>query len=188
MLTLLLVSLSAIRQKRARIECDNNLKQIALGLRLSATNQHGLFPMQVGTNRDGSPLIPKGGAAEYWIQTMGRGVKPKILVCPSDTRRPARSLAELKNDNISYFMGLDIDETRPLMLLAGDRNLTVNRVPVKSGLLIVTTNDMLGMTEKLHGDSVNIALVDGSVQIVGRARLKVFSAGFGNITNHLLIP
>ena len=57
----------------------------------------------------------------------------RILVCPSDTRRPARDFsfspdggflnAAYRNQSVSYFLGLDSHVSAPDSILAGDRNL-----------------------------------------------------------------
>jgi len=72
------------------------------------------------------------------LRQMGVGfrlVTPKFLVCPADKRKPATNFPSLTIQNVSYFLGLDADESRPQMTLAGDRNLTTNGVPVGPGLV-----------------------------------------------------
>ena len=49
---------------------------------------------------------------------------PKILICPADTRTAATNFAALQNANISYFVGVDADYSKPMSLLAGDGNLS----------------------------------------------------------------
>jgi hypothetical protein len=50
---------------------------------------------------------------------------PKILVCPADKQRVAavRFTPQLNNGNLSYFVGIDAEETEPNRFLAGDRNI-----------------------------------------------------------------
>ena len=113
---------------------------------------------------------------------------PKVLVCPADTRSAAPTFAVLNNFNISYFVGADATDTFPQSLLAGDRNLMTNGVPVGSGSLVLTTNVTLGWTAALHHHSGNVVLGDGSVQQFTSARLQEQSAHSGLATNRLLIP
>ena len=113
---------------------------------------------------------------------------PKVLVCPADTRTAARSFAALSNVNISYFVGLDAADAFPQMLLAGDRNLTTNGVPVGTGLLVLTTNVTLGWTAAMHKNSGNAVLGDGSVQPFTNPRLQDQAAHSDVATNRLLIP
>ncbi len=185
---LLAVSLTSSRERRARLRCVENLKQMGLAFRTFATDHGDLFPMQGWTNRDGSLLVPENGAAACFLTMTNDLSSPKVLVCPADTRNPARRFAGLKNENISYFLGLDADETRPQMLLAGDRNLSLNSKPVKSGLLAVTTNDVLGLTAELHGFAANVVLADGSVQQFSPGRLRTELLQSGAATNRFLVP
>ena len=109
---------------------------------------------------------------------------PNVLVCPSDTRTAALNFSVLSNANVSYFVGLDALDTFPELLLAGDRNLMTNGVPVGSGLLVLTTNVTLGWTATMHKNNGNVVLGDGSVQMMTSGRLSD-SAGSAN---RLLIP
>jgi hypothetical protein len=110
--------------------------------------------------------------------------KPRILVCPADHREPASSSQSLADSNVSYFVNLDADETRPQVLLAGDRNLSVNGAPAQSGLLTLTTNDHLSWTGELHRGVGNVAMGDASVQNVTSERLSSSIGG----TNRLAVP
>ena len=113
---------------------------------------------------------------------------PKVLVCQADNRSAAPTFAVLNNFNISYFVGADATDTFPQSLLAGDRNLMTNGVPVGSGLLVLTTHVTVGWTAALHNHSGNVVLGDGSVQQFTSARLQEQSAHSGVATNRLLIP
>ena len=57
------------------------------------------------------------------------GQAPIILICPADERKPASSFSNLANTNISYFVGVDANDTYPQALLGGDRNLGPGTVP-----------------------------------------------------------
>ena len=113
---------------------------------------------------------------------------PKVLVCPADNRKAALIFSVLSNVNISYFVGANAADTLPQSLLAGDRNLTTNSVPLGTGLLDLTTNVTVGWTAALHKHSGNVVLGDGSVQQFTNARLQEQSAHSGVATNRLLIP
>src|SRR5881392_3561756 len=96
----------------------------------------------------------------------------RILVCPADTRKPAKSFSTLRNTNISYFLGLDADETQPSSWLAGDRNLTTNGVPLQGGMVDILPNSVVGWTHKMHRGAGNVAQGDGSVQQTTTSRLR----------------
>jgi hypothetical protein len=113
---------------------------------------------------------------------------PLVLSCPADMRKPASNFSSLTASNISYFVGLNSAENYPQTLLAGDRNLTTNGIPVRPGLLAVTTNTVLGWSAEMHKHSGNLALGDGSVQPATDGTLKEFSRHQELGTNWLAIP
>ena len=106
----------------------------------------------------------------------------------TSNRNPAPSIAVLSNANISYFLSLDAPDALPQSLLAGDRNLMTNGVPVGNGLLVLTTNLTVGWTRALHVNSGNVVLRDGSVQQAPGTRLADQPAHSAVETNRLLIP
>jgi hypothetical protein len=97
--------------------------------------------------------------------------RPRILRCPSDNRTAAPSFDELANTNLSYFVGVDAQETRPQMLLAGDRNLT-NGLPRPMGVMGMEPDRPLGWTAEMHVEQGNVGLSDGSVQQMNTAVLR----------------
>ena len=112
---------------------------------------------------------------------------PKILVCPADDRTPAASFARLKNQNVSYFVGLDAEETRPQMLLTGDRNVT-NGIAPEHSILKLVPDQPAGWTEALHNGVGNIGLADGSVQQVSIPGLQQMLKHTGDSTNRVALP
>ena len=48
-----------------------------------------------------------------------------MLVCPADLRPPAGNFAALQNTNVSYFVGVTADYSKPASILAGDGNLVL---------------------------------------------------------------
>ena len=117
----------------------------------------------------------------------------RILVCPSDKeRRMAPDFSAFGPENLSYFLGLEGDETIPESILGGDRNLTTNGVDVGPGQLRLGTNINAGFSGKIHNQAGNLLLGDGSVQQVtsGRFQETVITAAVAstNATNRLLIP
>jgi prepilin-type N-terminal cleavage/methylation domain-containing protein len=180
-------ALTKARAKRERIACVGNLKQIGLSFRIFAVGHNNWFPMAGWTNGNepaGASALP----AHYYRMMSNELSTAKILWCPSDTRKPATNWSGFSTANVSYFIGLEAQETFPQMLLAGDRNLTVNGTPVLPGLLGVTTNMALGWGADMHRHCGNIALGDGSVQQLTdtRSRSQVAQSGAG--TNWLAVP
>ena len=175
--------------------CDNNLKTVGLSLRFFSTDNGGQFPWEISTNQGGTAEIPQD-AANVWRQYAAISNElstPKIVVCPQDgERRMANNFRTLANTNLSYFLGLLANEENPETILAGDRNLTINRAPVAPGLLQLGTNQHVGFSMKIHKNMGNILLGDGSVQQVTgpRFRQAVVAAAVAstNAVNRLLIP
>jgi hypothetical protein len=114
-------------------------------------------------------------------------VFPKLLICPTDVRRPAIDFVSLRNSNISYFIGVDATESFPSTVLTGDRNIT-NGVIHTNGILEITSNSIVGWTEKMHNRQGNIGLSDGSVQHVSTEKLRQHVAESGVATNRLAFP
>jgi prepilin-type processing-associated H-X9-DG protein len=125
---------------------------------------------------------------------------PKIVVCPSDSRTEATTFASNvvvnannknvvpfnNNKNVSYFVGIEADETRPQCFLSGDRNIvdpisTPARVDTKTAVITAlgtnhnsTPSPGTGAyyTNTMHNLQGNVAMGDGSVQQFSSARLK----------------
>ncbi len=185
---MLLPALANAKGKAQRINCVNNLKQVGLAYRLFSTDNQDLFPMSLGTNQGGTKeLIPSSPAYVHFQVLSNELSVPKVLVCPADTRIAAPEFRSLRNANLSYFIGLDAEETRPQMLLAGDRNLTNGLAP-SGGILLLTPDRVAGWTQELHRGSGNVALADGSVQQVSSARLNEQLRNSQDPTNRIQLP
>lgn len=161
---LLLPALAKAKSKAKRINCMNNLKQVGLGFRLFSNDHDDLFPMALSTNKGGTMEFAAGASVFRHFQAISNElVNPKVLACPEDNRSPATSFRNLENANVSYFVGLDADETKPQRLLSGDRNLSINGVPIATGLISIKKGDEVEWTREMHNGAGNIGLSDGSV-------------------------
>jgi hypothetical protein len=184
---LAICALAGAKATSRGICCNCRLKQIGLAFRIFASDHYGAFPMNISTN--------KGGSREYvseifrHFQILSNELStPKILACPADTRRPASGFAVLSNANISYFLGLDAKDSESQVLLAGDRSLMTNNVPVRSGLLELTTNLTAGWTSRMHNHAGNGLFGDGHVDALSNNRLQEQLINSGVATQRLLIP
>lgn len=124
---------------------------------------------------------------------------PKVCLCPSDDRPvgsiptdfinlPPSNTAAFNNGTVSYFVGADADETRPKMLLAGDRNLLMSGTAVGTGLAIFGTNTPVGWSAKMHNGKGTILFADGGVQRTLPSSLQTFLSNTGTNVNRLLMP
>ena len=158
--------------KRDRLRCVNQLKQVGLAFRIWANDTDDKFPMQVPAQKGGSMEAIQDGQPYRHFKAIAKELnKAKLLACPGDDREVAEDFDKLKNANVSYFVGLDADETKPQMLLAGDRNIT-NGVAPKKGILELSDKPASGWTEAIHNFAGNVGLADGSVQEATTAALR----------------
>jgi prepilin-type processing-associated H-X9-DG protein len=98
------------------------------------------------------------------------------------------SWRELNNQNVSYFVGLDASAENPRTILSGDDNFEIGGVPVKSGLLEISSNMPIAWSAARHKFGGNIGLADGSVQSVDNIGLSKLLDQSGLATNRLAIP
>ena len=143
---------------------------------------------------------PQGSAGVFGIfQCMSNELStPKILYCPSEyeSRQAASTFSMVipsgsanaipyTNDlNVSYFVGVDAQDTYPGMFLTGDHNLGNGNPPTTSftpGNYFVslgtnfqtsTLNTTVGWLDNLHSKQGNVGLADGSVQGFSKNRLQ----------------
>jgi prepilin-type processing-associated H-X9-DG protein len=188
---LVLPGMARAKQKAMRIQCTDNLKQFGLAFRTRAINGGAAFSAEASTNREVALGSTTSGEAFRYFQVMSNGLgNPKLLVCPADTRVPAKDFGPgFSNANLSYFMSLDAEETYPGMFLSGDRNLT-NGLPIQKGILLLTPNRPVGWTRELHDRQGNVGLADGSVQGLTSSRLGSGTVGplAAGMTNRLAMP
>jgi hypothetical protein len=129
-LALLLILQPRHRKAWHRIACVFNLNEIGAAYRVWSNDHGDKFPANTPvTNGGWSDLLSYTNASTYgcWMnyRTMSKefGQNTLILVCPADERKPADNLTNLANFNISYFVGVDANDTYPQAILGGDRNL-----------------------------------------------------------------
>jgi hypothetical protein len=174
-----------------RASCQNNLKQIGDAFRTWADDHDDEYPMSVSITNGGSMEWRAGGNMLKHFQVMSNELNnPKVLLCPSDDRGLPRDddFADLSNENISYYVGLDADAMFPTLWLAGDRNLVTNGEDVVPGLADITTSMTAGWSAKMHDGEGNLLLADGSVQQVASRELKGFAQRSGTNLIRLAVP
>jgi prepilin-type N-terminal cleavage/methylation domain-containing protein len=208
---MLLPALARAKARAQRINCVNNLKQVGLAFRTWALDNGDLYPMKVGVASGGAQEAVgfRNLAAGNAMRGVGLmfGVMsnelstPKILMCPAEyetIRQASTTFASsitasanqvpFTNDlNVSYFVGVDAQDTFPQMLLTGDHNLgTGANPPVTPYLAAPSTgtafqalgtnfpanNTLVGWLDNMHAKQGNIGLADGSVQQYSRSRLQ----------------
>ena len=155
--------------KAQRLYCVNNLHQTGLAFHDFAHTHQDRFPMQVSTNDGGSLEYVQAAdrmAGEFYfsyrhfLPLSNDLVVPKVLGCPTDTRRPTNSFANLKNDNLSYFVAGTPEFGNPNSALAGNRNVA----PSFGSIAHVGGYRRLLWTEELHRFKGNVLFGDGHVE------------------------
>ena len=171
-----------------RIACVSNLKQIGLAFRMWSNDNGEKFPMQssvFSTNGGSMEFNFTGEVWRHYLVLSNELSNPKILVCPMDSQnrqKVADWQSFTNNSHLSYFVGLDADETKPQSILSGDRNLTATIKPAR-GVLNLTATDRLEWTKDIHKQMGNVGLGDGSVQQVTTPSLnKQLQAAFLSTT------
>jgi prepilin-type N-terminal cleavage/methylation domain-containing protein len=214
---LLLPALARAKAKAQRISCANNLKQVGLAFRTWAIDHESSNPMALPRASEGASE-DVGVRVVSAIQGTSKGVSkmflcmsnelstPKILYCPSEfdtggaTPRQAATtfggvaaanqIPYLSDLNVSYFIGVDVDESFPQMLLTGDHNIGGNGNPPTSAYAAVSVASenkffvSLGTNfntaanvgpawlDAGHSKQGNVGLGDGSVQGWNRLKLQ----------------
>ena len=180
------------RPSRApRIVCVNNLKQDSLAFLMWAGDHNGKFPMEVSIANGGTMELAATGDVVATFRVMSNILTtPKILFCPADANHVlAKDFgANYTIKNISYFIGLDADTNRSKTFLTGDDNFAVGGVPVKSGLLEISTNAPITWTAARHKFAGNIGFPDGSVSQTDDKLLVQKLIETGVATNRLALP
>ena len=87
-----LIELNKQRRLAKRICCNCNLKQVGLSFRTWALDHKENYPMNVTTDAGGSMECFDTGETFRHFEIMSNDLStPVILVCPQDSRRPAKA-------------------------------------------------------------------------------------------------
>jgi prepilin-type N-terminal cleavage/methylation domain-containing protein len=213
---MLLPALAKAKARASRIKCVSNLKQVGLGFRIFANENDDLYPYRATNLRNptmGTTIQSNSTSAYAWehFQVLSNEIQnAKIILCPADRNRqntaaedflnagtqtpksPGSSSLSLsasgrRNESISYFVGLEADESRPQSLLAGDRSMATSEGvacytngTATTGIAINSVGaGQVNQDSKwsdlpannLHDFQGNICLGDGSVQQMNGTKL-----------------
>jgi prepilin-type N-terminal cleavage/methylation domain-containing protein/prepilin-type processing-associated H-X9-DG protein len=168
-----------------------------------ATSQGGGAKSHIGSRVVGNTQTTSKGVFGMFLVLSNEINNPKILYCPSEfetQRTPSSSFADASaqngantvpftNDlNVSYFIGVDSQDTVPNSFLAGDHNMGDNANPPTSLFMAasgspsrpfislgtnaqVPTTGGPGWMDNGHQKQGNVLLGDGSVQSLSRNKL-----------------
>jgi len=172
LVALLLPALTKAQQQGRRAQCVSQLRQMGIAFQNFAHDHNSQFPMAVPANAGGTLETAMNALrldGQFYfsfrhLQALSNElVTPRILICPADTRSPGLSFSVLTNENVSYFVGINADYSRPNSILAGDRNVT-NDWAAAGALARLGGNFSLRWTAELHQFKGNLLFSDGHVE------------------------
>jgi prepilin-type N-terminal cleavage/methylation domain-containing protein len=171
--SLLLPALSAAKMKAKHTHCMNNLKQVGVGLRAWAHDNDGKFPWFVDMTDGGSKDSPEW--VDHFRACSNELVTTKILICPLEKEKTIAPSWETAAGlpNVSYFVGLTADESKPQSMLSGDGNIIGG-----GGGLNLSWNPFVGGSieavweNTLHMRRGHILLADGGVHRMSTGELQ----------------
>ncbi|HAO80978.1 MAG TPA: hypothetical protein DCQ92_18815 [Verrucomicrobia subdivision 3 bacterium] len=180
---LLLPALAMSKKKSSKLSCVTILKQCGLAFRMWEGDNNDKMPMDVPMANGGTKEFVTGADTFRHFQVMSNELStPRILVCPNDDRISAVNFVQLKNTNVSYFVGLEANDASPQRFLDGDRNLTGASEP-QNGILKLVPGGPIGWTSAIHNNQGNVGLADGSVQQYSSSALREALRNSGDPTN-----
>lgn len=171
LLVAFLPMLARSRARSSKISCTSCLKQVGLAYRMYAGDHNDTYPFALAMASGGTMELSNSPQVFRHFQAMSNElVSPRILLCPEDRNRKKVApnqwgiigFENLSNGNLSYFVGLDADESKSERLLSGDRNITGGTL--SNGFLrLLKPSTPAGWTSEIHPNAGNVGLADGSV-------------------------
>jgi len=157
------------KTRTRQVDCLSQLRQVGIAHHAFAHDHNGKFPFQVSVREGGTlELIQNVGgtvqtAFQHFRALSNDLITPRVLTCPADKRTRADSFSEFRNENLSYFVSVTSDYSRPDEVLSGDRNI---RLDGESSLSVMrfTANSHVAWTGELHEYDGNLLFTDTHVE------------------------
>ena len=190
------------------IDNDGNMPQTLAESQGGASSDVGvrsITAQQRLVNATSGAITGSRGVSMMFLCMSNELSTPKILFCPAEYESSYRQVASTfagvnvgtannvlyTNDlNVSYFLGVDAQETSPQMFLTGDHNVGGNDNPPTTAYCYMTgpttttgtpyvwlgtnftVNKGPAFTAQQHDKQGNVGLADGSVQGWSRSRFQ----------------
>jgi prepilin-type N-terminal cleavage/methylation domain-containing protein len=199
---LLLPGLAKAKSRGHRTACVSNLKQLSLGFRLWANDNDSRYPWHLEPSDGGTKTVTE--AWRHFAVISNEIVTPRVLHCASDDGKKVAEnfsaatagMQTLKNDAVSFALGTESTEDRPMMHIVTDRNLigvehgSCTPAAIAGVITILPPAISSKWDKKIHEYAGNMALTDGSGQQYTQSGLRTHlaSAGDPNYSNCILKP
>lgn len=159
----LLPRLVKLTHHNGEVYCLMNVRDINVAFAMWSSDHDGKFPMELSvTNGGAMEAAATGNAAGCFLAMSNALGSPRILICPVDkTHVAVTNFNELNNSHVSYFIGVDASRGNAEGILTGDANLAIGGVPVRSGLLALSTNTPVAWTTARHPYGGTLGYTDG---------------------------
>jgi len=169
---MLLPALLPPQRRISHIGCVNDLKEVGLAYRIWSGDNNDKYPFAISVTNGGTMEVADQAWQTFAVMSNVLST-PKVLTCPDDMARTQATTFgnDFPSNHISYFVGLDGDDTHPLGILSGDDNLAVGGIRMRTGIFTANTNSPPLWTTDRHVNYGNLGLGDGSVQQVTPAGL-----------------
>lgn len=200
--SLLFPGLAKAKSRGNRTSCMSNQKQLSLGFRLWSDDNDFRYPWQLDPADGGTKTIKE--AWKHFAVISNEIVTPRVLHCASD---PDKKIAEtllngdmgfhtLKDDAVSFAVGTEADQNRPMMHIVADRNAIgadhgdCTPAAIDDVITILKPTGISRWDRTIHEYAGNMALTDGSGQQFTQSALKAHlaTAGDPNMSNCILKP
>jgi competence protein ComGC len=189
LLAVLLPVAANMKRKTNKVGCDNNLRQIGIAFRIWEGDNNDRYPMNISVNNGGAQeLIATGNVAACFQVMSNELATPKILICPVDSQHALATNFNtgFSRSNISYFIGLNVEEDDFQGVLSGDDNLVSGGRPVLPGIMNLRSNTLTWGSDR-HQACGYILFADVSVQSERELGFTT-SVGTYYATNSVVIP
>jgi prepilin-type N-terminal cleavage/methylation domain-containing protein len=187
--SLILPAISRSKLAAKRTICINNLKQMGTAFRMWTSENNSKYPWQIHYSEGGSLDSPEW--ATHFRACANEFVTTKILVCPMEKEKTvAENWSVLTGlENVSYFVGLTAEETKPLTLLSGDNNILGGGGGVNPHWDVYLGGSIdAAWDTTIHKERGHILLPDSSVQKLNTFGLRdLVSAAISSGTTNVVV-
>jgi prepilin-type N-terminal cleavage/methylation domain-containing protein/prepilin-type processing-associated H-X9-DG protein len=172
LMALALPVLGRAMAKSRQIQCLNQLRETGVAFHSFAQEHSDLLPMQLWTNgcftSNHTHEVIATNALVYsscaFLAMSNELATPRLLACFADQRQPAMDFRSLKDENVSYAVGIQAALRRPTSILALDGNLTNQTGAVKIDWASGGSYGF-GWTSRGHRGKGNVLYADAHVEL-----------------------